>query len=178
RGRVLDSASSIALANVSVTVQGTAFGTNTRTDGTFDINGVPAGPHRVQARRIGYHSSAISIDVPAGGAATAEFKLVAQPAVLTEMVVTGYGSQRREAITASVATVDAKDAHVGVVTNATQMIQGRATGVQIIQSNGEPGGNTQVRIRGGTSISAGNDPLYVIDGVTLQNDATTPGAAG
>src|SRR5207247_10043641 len=110
--------------------------------------------------------------------ATADFKLLPQPAVLTEMVVTGYGSQRREAITGSVATVDAKEADVGVVTNATQLLEGRATGVQIIQSNGEPGGNTQIRIRGCTSISAGNDTLYVIDGVTLQNDATTPGAAG
>jgi iron complex outermembrane receptor protein len=50
--------------------------------------------------------------------------------------------------------------------------------VQIIQSSGEPGGNTQIRIRGGTSISAGNEPLYVIDGVPLQGDATTPGGAG
>src|SRR5262249_7011771 len=72
----------------------------------------------------------------------------------------------------------ADEAKVGVVTNATQMLQGRATGVQIIQSSGEPGTNTQIRIRGGTSIGASNDPLYVIDGVPVQNDATTPGAPG
>src|SRR5439155_19081382 len=67
---------------------------------------------------------------------------------------------------------------VGVVVNATHLMQGRVAGVQIIQNNGEPGAGAQIRIRGGTSISASNDPLYVVDGVPLQNDATTPQAAG
>src|SRR5262249_16577366 len=133
---------------------------------------------RVMARRVGFHSSVSTVTVVSGATASVEFRLASQPTVLTEMVVTGYGSQRRESITGSVATVDAKEADVGVVTNARQLIQGRRTGVQIIQSSGEPGGNTQMRIRGGTSISAGNDPLYVIDGVPLQSDATTPGAPG
>ena len=178
RGRVVDSASSQPLPNVNVTVEGTRLGSISRLDGTFDITRVPAGTQRVQARRIGYHSSAMSVTVPAGGSASAEFSLTPQPTVLTEMVATGYGQQRREAITGSVATVDANKANVGVIANPTQLIQGRAPGVEIVQSNGEPGANTQIRIRGGTSISAGNDPLYVIDGVPIQNDATTPGAAG
>lgn len=178
RGRVLDSATSAGLPNVTVMVEGTQIGAATRTDGSFDLVRVPAGAQRLKARRVGFHSNTISVTVTNSGTATVEIRLFPQPAVLTEMVVTGYGSQRRESITGSVATVDAKDADVGVVTNAAQMIQGRATGVQIVQSSGEPGGNTQIRIRGGTSISAGNEPLYVIDGVPLQSDATTPGAPG
>jgi len=178
RGRVVDSATSQGLPNVSVVVEGTQAGTLTRNDGTFDIAGVSAGAHSVRARRIGYAAHSVQVTVPAGGSVTATFMLVQQSTVLTEVVVTGYGTQRREAITGSVATVEGADANKGVVTNATQLVQGRVSGVEIIQNSGEPGAGSQIRIRGGTSISASNDPLYVIDGVPLQNESTTPGAAG
>jgi TonB-linked SusC/RagA family outer membrane protein len=173
-GSVVDSATKQPLANVNVFVDGTPRGAVSRLDGAFDISGVPAGSHTVRARRIGYHTTTTPAAVTAGGTATIEVSMAPQPAVLTEMVVTGYGAQRREAITSSIATVESKDANVGVITNPTQLIQGRATGVQVVQSSGEPGANTQIRIRGGTSISASNDPLYVIDGVPVQNDATAP----
>src|SRR5207245_1452850 len=94
------------------------------------------------------------------------------------VVVTGYGTQRREAITGSVASVDASAANVGVKTNVSQMIQGRAAGVEVIQNNGEPGAGAQILIRGGSSVSAKNDPLYVIDGVPINNVATEPDANG
>jgi len=178
RGRVVDSASSQPLPNVSVVVEGTQAGTLTRNDGTFDIAGVSAGAHSVRARRIGYAAHSVQVTVPAGGSVTATFMLVPQSTVLTEVVVTGYGTQRREAITGSVATVEGTDANKGVVTNATQLVQGRVSGVEIIQNSGEPGAGAQIRIRGGTSISASNDPLYVVDGVPLQNESTTPGALG
>lgn len=178
RGRVLDSASSQGLTSVSVLVEGTSLGTFTRADGSFDLNGVPIGTRTIRARRIGYAASTQQVTVSAGSVATANFRLVPQSTVLTEVVVTGYGTQRREAITGSVATVEGTDANKGVVTNATQLVQGRVAGVQIIQNSGEPGAGAQIRIRGGTSISASNDPLYVVDGVPLQNESTTPGAAG
>lgn len=178
RGRVVDSASSQALPNASVTVEGTQHRALTRVDGTFDLIGVPTGTYGVRARRIGYGSSIQQVTVAAGSTATADFTLTPKAAVLTEMVVTGYGAQRREAITGSVAKLDADVARVGTPTNATQLMQGRVAGVQIIQNNGEPGAGNQIRIRGGTSISASNEPLYVIDGVPLQNESTTPGAAG
>jgi iron complex outermembrane receptor protein len=178
RGRVVDSASNQPLGSVSVIVEGTQIGAQTRTDGTFDIGRAPSGAQRVRARRIGYAAHVISVNVPAGGTVTADFMLTAQSTVLTEVVVTGYGSQRREAITGAVAKIDGADANKGVVTNATQLVQGRVGGVEIIQNNGEPGSGSQIRIRGGTSISASNDPLYVVDGVPLQNEAITPGAAG
>ncbi len=178
RGRVLDSTSSQGLTSVSVLVEGTSLGTFTRGDGSFDLNGVPIGTRTIRARRIGYAASTVQVTVSAGSVATANFRLVPQSTVLTEVVVTGYGTQRREAITGSVATVEGADANKGVVTNATQLVQGRVAGVQIIQNSGEPGAGSQIRIRGGTSISASNDPLYVVDGVPLQNEATTPSAAG
>jgi iron complex outermembrane receptor protein len=178
RGRVLDSTNSQGLPNVSVLVEGTQLGTLTRTDGSFDISGVSAGSHVLRARRIGYAARTVTVDVTAGGTATAEIRLAPQSTVLTEVVVTGYGSQRREAITGSVASLDGAQADKGVITNATQLVQGRVTGVQIVQNSGEPGAGSQIRIRGGTSISASNDPLYVVDGVPLQNEATVAGAAG
>src|SRR5439155_6510074 len=175
-GKVVDSTNNQPLSSVTVSVEGTTRATLARADGSFDLGGVPAGTQRVRARRIGYHTLLTTVTVTDGGTANVQLDMVPQPAVLTEIVSTGYGGQRREAITGSVTTIDASDAKVGVVTNATQLIQGRAPGVQIITSSGEPGGNMQIRIRGGTSISASNDPLYVIDGVPLQGAATTPDA--
>ncbi len=177
-GRVVDSASRQPLTSVSVRISGSTNGSLTRGDGTYTISGVSAGSHEVRATRIGFAAQARTVTVSAGGTVNADFSLMPQAAVLTEMVVTGYGSQRRESITGSVATVDAEAANVGVITNANQMLQGRVAGLQMTTNNGEPGGGAQIRIRGGTSISASNDPLYVIDGVPLQNETAVAGATG
>ena len=178
RGRVLDAASQQPLSSVNVLLVGTTQGAVTQSDGSYLIINVTPGAHSVRVSRIGYSPVAQAVTVAAGGSATADFSLQVQAVQLGEVVSIGYGTQKREAITGSVATVDAAEANVGVVTNATQMVQGRVSGVSITANNGEPGGGAQIRIRGGTSISASNDPLYVVDGVPLQNDETTPGAAG
>lgn len=177
-GRIVDSASAQPLASVTVVVEGTALRTVVRSNGTYLISNVPVGSQRVSARRIGYASATRTVMVTAGGTATADFAMAAQAATLGEVVVTGYGTQRREAISGSVVAIDATAANVGVITNAIQMLQGRVAGVQMTANNGEPGSGAQIRVRGGTSISASNDPLYVVDGVPLQNDETAPGAAG
>ena len=177
-GRVVDSASAQGIANVNVVIMGGQRGTLTREDGSFTLANVPAGSYTVRASRIGYRPQTQPATVTAGATASVQFTMNRQAAVLSEIVVTGYGTQRREAISGSVATVDADQANVGVVTNANQMLEARVAGVQLTQNNGEPGSGVQVRIRGGTSISASNDPLYVVDGVPLQNEETAPGAAG
>ena len=176
---MVDSATRQPLSNVSVGVEGTTRGAISRVDGTFDITGVARGklPPPREAHRLS-HAHPTGDGHAGGSTTTVTLSLDPQPTVLTEIVSTGYGTQRREAITGSVATVNADAAKVGVVTNAEELLQGRTTGVQIVKSSGEPGGNTQIRIRGGTSISASNDPLYVIDGVPVQNDSPTPSAAG
>src|SRR5690242_15850890 len=177
-GRVLDSASQAGIANVNIVLTGFQRGTLSRDDGGFTLTGVPAGNYIVRASRIGYRPQTQNATVTAGQTANVQFVMTRQAAVLSEIVVTGYGTQRREAISGSVATVSADQANVGVVTNANQMIAARVAGVQMTANNGEPGGGIQVQIRGGTSISASNDPLYVVDGVPLQNEATTPPAGG
>jgi iron complex outermembrane receptor protein len=175
-GRVIDSASRQPLSAVSLRLVGTQRGAVTRDDGTYTLPSVPLGAQRIRASRIGFAPSVRDVNVTAGGTATADFALPAQAAVLGEMVVTGYGSQRRESITGSVATVEADQANVGVITNANQMLQGRVAGLQMTTNNGEPGGGAQIRVRGGTSITASNEPLYVVDGIPLQNESTVPGA--
>ena len=177
-GRVLDSASRQPLSAVSLRIVGTPRGTMTREDGSFTLPAIPAGARQVRASRIGFSPQLRSVNVPVGGSVSTDFVLTAQAAVLGEMVVTGYGSQRRESITGSVATVSGEESNVGVITNATQMLQGRVAGLQIVTNNGEPGGGAQIRIRGGTSISASNDPLYVVDGIPLQNEGTVASGFG
>ena len=175
-GRVVDSASRQPLSAVSVRVVGTTNGALTRMDGSFTISLVGAGTHQVRASRIGFSAQTRTVTVQAGGTVTVEIAMAPQAAVLSDIVVTGYGTQRRESITGSVTTVNTEEANVGVITNANQLLQGRVAGVQITTNNGEPGGGAQVRVRGGTSIQASNDPLYVVDGVPLQNESSVAGA--
>nr|MBA3558200.1 SusC/RagA family TonB-linked outer membrane protein [Gemmatimonadaceae bacterium] len=136
------------------------------------------GLHRVRATRIGYGAKVQEVTVTAGGTATVQFSLGALAANLGEIVVTGYGTQRRLAITGSVATIDPEAANVGVTPNVNSMIQGRAAGVNVTLNSGEPGAAAQVRVRGGTSITASNEPLYVIDGIPIQNNETEGSGIG
>ncbi|HJQ55135.1 MAG TPA: SusC/RagA family TonB-linked outer membrane protein [Gemmatimonadaceae bacterium] len=177
-GRVVDADTQQPVADVSVMVEGTRRGAVTGDDGTFTIGGVPSGSQTVRARRIGFGAPVQVVTVPNGGSVSVIFSMSRQAAVLEEVVTTGYGTQRRLAITGSVATIDADQAKVAVPTNVTNMIEGRATGVQITQNSGEPGAGAHILIRGGTSISASNEPLYVVDGVALSGNAVEPGGIG
>ena len=169
-GRVVDSTSQQVLSNVTVQIEGSQRGTLTRNDGGFRLQGVPVGSVRVRVARIGYAPQTREVTVVANETVAVEFSISAVAATLSPVVTVGYGTQRREAITGSVASIDASDANVGVVTNATALLTARVSGVNTISNNGEPGGSVQIRIRGGTSISASNEPLYVVDGVPLQNE--------
>ena len=177
-GRVLDADTQQPVADVSVFVEGTRRGAVSGADGTFTIGGVPSGSQTVRARRIGFGAPLQVVVVPNGGSVAVIFALDRKAAVLEEVVTTGYGTQRRLAITGSVATIDADQAKVAVPTNVTSMIEGRATGVQITQNSGEPGANAHILIRGGTSISGGNEPLFVIDGVAVSGNQVEPGGMG
>src|SRR6267154_2648535 len=180
-GKVVDASTQQPLANVEVAITGTPHRELSRSDGSFALNGVAAGSYRLRASRIGYGSQFQEIAVTAGGTTTAQVSLAPAAAILEPVVVTGYGTQRREAITGSVSTVDADAANRGVTVNADQMIQGRAAGVDIIQDSGEPGAGRRILIRGGSSIGVGgatNDPLYVVDGVPINNESTEPQALG
>jgi TonB-linked SusC/RagA family outer membrane protein len=177
-GRVIDAESQQPVADVAVVVEGTRRGAVTAADGSFTIVGVPAGAQTVRVRRIGFAAPVQVVNVVAGSTAAVVFGVSRQAAVLEQVVTTGYGTQRRLAITGSISTIDADQARTASQTNVTNLIEGRATGVQLTQNSGEPGAGAQILIRGGTSISASNQPLYVVDGVPLSADESAePGGA-
>jgi TonB-linked SusC/RagA family outer membrane protein len=173
-GRVIDSTSQRPVSGVAVVIVGTGRGTLTGDAGNFALSAVPVGTHTVMARRIGYASQQQTVAVRGGEVTTVEFALPPAASVLEQVVTTGYGTQRRLAITGSIASIDADEANVGVAPNVNNLIQGRAAGVMMTTNSGEPGADAQIRIRGGTSISASNEPLYVIDGVPVADVDVEP----
>lgn len=177
-GRVVDATTQQPVTDVQIVVEGTRRGAISGPDGTFTVGGVPAGSQTVRARRIGFNAPVQIVVVPASGSVSVVFPLQRTAVSLEDVVTTGYGTQRRVAITGSVATVDASQANVGVVDNVNQMIQGRAAGVQMTTNSGEPGAAAQITVRGGSSISASNEPLYVIDGVPINNVETENAGIG
>ncbi|MDP9205881.1 MAG: SusC/RagA family TonB-linked outer membrane protein [Gemmatimonadota bacterium] len=177
-GRVVDAQTQQPVADVAVVVEGTRRGAVTGADGTFTIVGVPAGAQTVRVRRIGFAAPVQVVTVTPGATVAVVFPVERQAAVLEQVVTTGYGTQRRLAITGSISTIDADQAQTAAPVNVTNLIEGRATGVQLTQNSGEPGAGAQILIRGGTSISASNQPLYVVDGVPLSADESAePGGA-
>ena len=177
-GKVTDGTTQQPIADVTIAITGTSHSVLSKSDGSYLLSGLGSGVQHVRVTRIGYSPVTQDVTVNAAGMTSVDFAMQPQAAILDPVVATGYGRQRREAITGSVSTVDAPSANKGVKTNVDQLLQGRAAGVEVTQNNGEPGAGAQVLIRGGSSLSATNDPLYVIDGVPINNVQTEPDASG
>lgn len=166
-GRVVDNKKE-GLPGVTVLIDGTTLGASTNVDGGFSISGVPAGPHTVVISNVGYNAIRVPVTVANGQATNVPAQTLSENATaLGEAVVVGYGTQRRQDVTGSVATITDKDFVKGQVTNPEQLIQGKTAGVVITSAGGAPGANVQIRVRGGSSLNANNDPLIVIDGVPV-----------
>ncbi|MDQ3550225.1 MAG: SusC/RagA family TonB-linked outer membrane protein, partial [Bacteroidota bacterium] len=170
-GTVTDQ-SGIGLQGVTVAIRGTNNAVVTDQNGNFSINA--AGNAVLVFSSVGYGS----MEVPVQGREVVNTTLSTQDAALSEVVVIGYGTARRRDITGAVASVSAKDFNKGIQVAADQLIQGKVAGVQVINNSGAPGGGTTVRIRGASSIRAGNQPLFVVDGVPLDNSSARPGGSG
>ena len=167
-GRVLDEKKE-GIPGATVLVDGTTLGSSSNVDGTYNVAAVPAGPHTLVISYVGYNTVRQAVTVVAGQNAVANAALSENTTQLAEAVVIGYGSVRKQDVTGSVATVDSRQFVKGQVTNPEQLIQGKVAGVQITTGGGAPGSGTQVRIRGGSSLSTTNEPLYIIDGVPIDN---------
>jgi TonB-linked SusC/RagA family outer membrane protein len=157
------------LAGVSVTEKGTTNGTSTDNDGNFALT-VP--DNAVLAiSYVGYESQ----DVPVGGQSSLNIQLKAVNKQLESVVVVGYGSQKKKDLTGAVSVVTGADIANRPIVNAAEALQGKAAGVQVVSNSGKPGAGLTIRIRGSSSISAGNDPLYVVDGIPMTDiDAFSP----
>ena len=167
-GRVTD-AKNEGIPGATVLVEGTSLGGSSNVDGTYSIQNVPAGAQTLVVSFVGYNSMRLPVTVAAGQTATASASLSENATQLAEAVVVGYGTQRRQDVTGSIATVDTRQFVKGQVTTPEQLIQGKIAGVSITSNNGLPGSGSTIRIRGGSSLTASNDPLIVIDGVPVSN---------
>ncbi len=151
-----------------VTVVGTRLMARSDSGGRYTIAEVPPGTYRVQAQIIGYARGEVAgVVVAAGQTATADFQLAPLAVALQEIVVVGYGTQERRDVTGTVASVSSTDVQAVPKANAIEAIKGRVPGVDIVTTGNNPGDGISIRIRGTRSLTASNDPLYVLDGIPL-----------
>jgi TonB-linked SusC/RagA family outer membrane protein len=158
-GRVLNATDKTPLPGVSVLLKGTTTGSSTNAAGEFELN-APATGGTLVFSFVGFESFEQSI----GTSTSFNVQLKEQAQDLNEVVVVGYGTQRKRDITGSVASISAEQVAETPIARADQILQGRVSGVQVTQTNSEPGGNVSIRIRGTNSINTGNEPLFVVDG--------------
>jgi iron complex outermembrane receptor protein len=161
-GKVTDEKNGAPLVAASVTVKGTNKGTTTAADGTFSIN-VASNQTTLVVTFLNYATKEVQI----AGKNSINVALSQSADQLSEVVVIGYGSVRKKDLTGSVATISSKDFNTGAITTPEQLIAGKVAGVSIISNNGAPGSGSTIRIRGGASLNASNDPLIVIDGMPI-----------
>jgi iron complex outermembrane receptor protein len=165
-GRVLTADDAQPIPGAQILVLGTNAGAVTREDGRYSLT-VRPGRYTVRALRIGFGADTVrNVVVTAGATTTADFRLRPAATALSGIVVVGYGTQEAKDVTGSVATVGTEEFNTGRVVSPEALIRGKVAGVQVADNN-EPGGGIAVRVRGGTSVNASNEPLYVIDGVPI-----------
>jgi iron complex outermembrane receptor protein len=161
-GKVTDAKDGAPLAAASVVVKGSNKGVTTSADGTFAIK-VPTGATTLVISYLNFASKEVLLD----SKNTVSVSLTASADQLSDVVVIGYGTSRKKDLTGSVATVSAKDFNTGAISTPEQLIAGKVAGVSITSNNGAPGSGSTIRIRGGASLNASNDPLIVIDGMPI-----------
>ncbi len=146
-----------------VKVPDTTIGITTDHDGRYTIE-VPAGKNELEFSFLGYEPQLITIT-----GNVINVKLVPTSMELTDVVIIGYGTQRKSDLTGSISSISSKDFNEGLISSPEQLINGKVSGVQIMSNSGSPTGGSTIRIRGGASLNASNDPLIVLDGVPLEN---------
>lgn len=162
------------ISGASIKAVGTTTGTFTSSTGAFELN-ISDTVSQLEITYVGYIPQNISI----AGQTSINVQLKpSTDASLDEVVVIGYGTVRKKDLTGSVASIGAKDFNKGVITAPDQLIQGKTPGVMVINNTGQPGGSTTVKIRGNSSIRAGNNPLFVLDGIPLSGTSARPGGSG
>lgn len=160
-GKVTNAKDGSPLVAASVLVKGSGVGAQTNADGSFSLK-VPANATTLVVSSLNFETKEVTLS---GNALT----IALSPAIddLNDVVVIGYGSVRKKDLTGSVVNVSSKDFNKGVISTPEQLIQGKVAGVQITSNNGAPGSGSTIRIRGGASLNASNDPLIVVDGMPI-----------
>ena len=162
-GKIVD-ANGEPVIGASAIVKGTSNGSITDLDGKFSIKDVPENG-TITVSYIGYKSQTISVK----GKNTISIVLQEDNTSLDDVIVIGYGSVKKSTLTAAVSKMDAKGIENRTLARAETALQGQLAGVQVRTTNGEPGADMQIRVRGAASVNATSDPLYVVDGVPMDN---------
>ena len=163
-GSVTDSKDSSGIPGVTIAVKGTKVGTQTAPDGSFSI-AAPANSKTLLISAVGY----VNQEVPINNQSSVNVSLQTSVSTLSDVVVIGYGSVRKKDVTGSIGQITSKDFQKGNIVTPEQLIAGKLPGVQVTSNGGAPGAGSTIRIRGGASLNATNDPLIVVDGVPLDN---------
>ena len=169
-GKITDATTNEALVGVTVLIEGTFIGTVTDFDGKYTIK-VNQGSKLIFSY-IGYQSQTTTVSTQS----VLDIKLAVETKGLDEVVVIGYGTVKKSDATGSLSTVSSKDFNKGGLTSAQDLIIGKTAGVVITTSGGAPGSGATIRIRGGSSLNASNDPLIIIDGVPISNSNVSGGS--
>ncbi len=170
-GKVTSSDDGSGIPGVNILEKGTSNGTVSDADGSFTIN-VSANSTLVFSF-VGYSTQEVAV----GSQTSLNVKLNSDVTSLSEVVVIGYGEVKKKDATGSIISVKAEDFQKGVIASPEQLIQGKAAGVQVTSSSGEPGAGVNIRIRGTSSVRGGNNPLFVVDGIPLTGDDVSSGGA-
>nr|MDQ3309158.1 SusC/RagA family TonB-linked outer membrane protein [Gemmatimonadota bacterium] len=178
QGTVVDATTGRGLAGVQISVAGTNVRGGTNTEGEYRLSGVPAGTSTVTATRVGYTTGTQTVTLAAGGAATANFRLATSAVELEGLVVTALGITRQErSIGTAVQQVTAEELTTAREVNIVNALSGKVSGVTVTNA-GPQGGSSRIVIRGASSIAGNNQPLFIVDGIPIDNSAPRLGGFG
>ena len=176
-GRVTDEATGAPVSSVNVVVAGTQLGTLTGDDGRFTLRNISTGSIELMISRIGYVAKRVPVTVTANGSVSANVTLLQAPFSLAAVVTTVTGQQRKVELANTTAQIPVADKIAELpVSTLGQVLNGRASGVQVV-SQGVTGGGSRIRIRGTSSLSLSNDPVVIVDGIRI-NSGTNSSALG
>jgi TonB-linked SusC/RagA family outer membrane protein len=186
-GRVIDSTSAQPVAGALVNVAGTALGTHTNTEGRYTIRGLTPGTVEVRVLRVGYAEQRRTVTVAAGQTTEVDFRVRPMAVMLSPVVTTATGDQRRVEVGNAIAQINAADVvERSAVSNVGDLLTAKAAGVMVIPGT-QTGAGIRIRVRGTSSMSLSNNPIYIIDGIrvegatgssTVSVGGTTPSRVG
>ena len=170
RGRVTDGATGAGLSGASVSVKGTGTSVLTDANGNYSIS-VPDDKSVLVISYVGFAAQEFVV----GNRATIDVTLQSSTSELTQVVVMGYGTQSKRDVTGAVKSLKSENFNRGIINNPQQLLQGKVAGVNVVSASGEPGGNQGITIRGPGGVRTGSTPLFVVDGIPLDNSSTGNG---
>lgn len=168
KGNITD-ASGNPLYNASVLVEGQGKGAVSNEKGYYEITGLKAGTYKLIFKFMGFNPQTDEVTIVANQMVTNDFQFASKVQETGDIVVIGYGTQRTKDLTGSAAVITEKNFVQGSLASPEQLVMGKVAGLKVTSNDGAPGSGSTLRLRGGTSINASNDPLIVVDGVPLDN---------